>query len=87
VVYGQTFSGEDKWRLEASPSAVRMGDVKWLSPQANRQWRNTGLRGFSAGGLPDDSWDGLTEDRDVAFAEGSPAGTRPGPCPARRATG
>lgn len=70
VVYGQTFWGEDKCRLEASPSAVRKADVKWLSPQAYRQWRNTGLRGFTAGGLPDDSWEGLNEDRDVAFADG-----------------
>ena len=70
MVYGQTFWGEDKCRLEASPSAVRRADVKWLSPQAYRQWLNVGLRGFTTGGLPDDSWEGVTEDRDVAFADG-----------------
>jgi integrase family protein with SAM-like domain len=66
VVYGQTFWGEDKCRLEASPPAVRKADVKWLSPQAYRQWRNTRLRGFTAGGLPDDSWEGSATGRWLA---------------------
>ena len=57
------------------PGGVAVGcprtDVKWLSPHAYRQWLNAGLRGFTAGGLPDDSWEGVNEDRDVvAFADG-----------------
>ncbi|WP_237112854.1 site-specific integrase [Mycobacteroides abscessus] len=57
-------------RLEASPSGVRRADVKWLTPDAFRLWRDVGLRGFSAEQLPIDSWRGTHEDRNVAFAEG-----------------
>lgn len=56
--------------LEGTPSAIRRTDVKWLTPEAFRLWRNIGLRGFTAEGLPAESWSGRTEDRDVAFAEG-----------------
>ncbi|WP_237088142.1 site-specific integrase [Nocardia seriolae] len=56
--------------LEGTPAAVRRADVKWLTPEAFRLWRNIGLRGFTAAGLPAPSWAGRTEDRDVAFIEG-----------------
>lgn len=55
---------------EARPSGLRRADVKWLSPAAFRLWRDIGLRGFTAEGLPSESWSGTVEDRDVAFAEG-----------------
>ena len=56
--------------LEATPGGIRRSDVKWLTPQAFRQWRNLGLCGFTTAGLPDPRWRGRTEDRDVAFVEG-----------------
>jgi integrase len=69
-VIGESFTGEEVTKLEATPSGVRRADVKWLTPEAFRTWRNLGLRGFTAEGLPAPSWRGRTEDRDVAFAEG-----------------
>ncbi len=56
--------------LESTPSGLRRSDVKWLTPQAFRLWRNLGLRGFAMDGLPRQDWRGVTEDRDVAFVEG-----------------
>ncbi len=62
--------GGGKVVLESTPSGMRRGDVKWLTPQAFRLWRNLGLRGFTMEGVPRQDWRGVTEDRDVAFAEG-----------------
>uniref|UniRef100_UPI003F58C7A1 site-specific integrase n=1 Tax=Mycolicibacterium obuense TaxID=1807 RepID=UPI003F58C7A1 len=56
--------------LESTPAGMRRADVKWLTPQAFRLWRNLGLRGFTSEGVPRQQWRGLTEDRDVAFVEG-----------------
>ena len=56
--------------LESTPAGMRRSDVKWLTPQAFRLWRNLGLRGFTVEGLPRHDWRGVTEDRDVAFVEG-----------------
>jgi site-specific recombinase XerD len=56
--------------LESTPAGMRRADVKWLTPQAFRLWRNLGLRGFTMEGVPRQQWRGLTEDRDVAFVEG-----------------
>jgi hypothetical protein len=69
-VVGETFFGNGKEVLEASPSGVRRADVKWLTPEAFRRWRNLGLRGFTRAGLPCSDWKGPNEDRDVAFADG-----------------
>jgi len=69
-VIGDTFFGADVIKLEATPSGIRRADVKWLTPEAFRLWRNLGLRGFAAEGVPAPGWQGRTEDRDVAFAEG-----------------
>ncbi|MBA0045098.1 site-specific integrase [Mycobacteroides sp. LB1] len=55
---------------EARPTGVRRADVKWLTPAAFRLWRDVGLRGFTADGVPCESWSGTVEDRDVAFVEG-----------------
>jgi integrase len=62
--------GPDRIVVEGTPAGVRRADVKWLTPQAFRLWRNLGLRGFTTAGLPDERWRGRTEDRDVAFVEG-----------------
>lgn len=62
--------GASRGVLEGSPSAIRRSDVKWLTPEAFRLWRNVGLRGFTFDGMPAESWSGRTEDRDVAFAAG-----------------
>lgn len=56
--------------LESTPAGMRRVDVKWLTPQAFRLWRNLGLRGFTFEGVPRREWRGRTEDRDVAFVEG-----------------
>jgi integrase len=69
-VTGESFSRPARTVVEGTPSAIRRADVKWLTPEAFRLWRNLGLRGFTAAGLPADDWRGRTEDRDVAFAEG-----------------
>lgn len=69
-VIGEGFFGDEVTKLEATPSGIRRADVKWLTPKAFREWRNLGLRGFTAEGLPAPTWWGRTEDRDVAFAEG-----------------
>lgn len=60
----------DQPLLEASPSGVRRADVKWLTPDAFRLWRDVGLRGFTAEDVPAESWQGLNEDRNAAFADG-----------------
>jgi integrase len=69
-VVGESFFRGERTAVEGTPSAIRRADVKWLTPEAFRLWRNLGLRGFTADGLPAEDWRGRTEDRDVAFAEG-----------------
>ncbi len=69
-VIGRTLLGDEVTELEAGPSGVRRADVKWLTPEAFRLWRNLGLRGFTAEGVPASAWQGHAEDRDVAFVEG-----------------
>lgn len=64
----ETFWSEKKEKLEATPSRISKADVKWLRPDSYRQWRNVGLGSFTRDGLPLDSWKGMAEDRDVAFA-------------------
>ena len=49
---GESFSRPERTVLEGTPSAIRRADVKWLTPEAFRLWRNVGLRGFTAAGLP-----------------------------------
>lgn len=67
---GASFFAAQKTVVEGTPAAVRRSDVKWLTPEAFRLWRNIGLRGFTGDGMPGARWQGLTEDRDVAFVEG-----------------
>jgi hypothetical protein len=72
-VIGETFFGVERAALESTPSGTRRANVKWLTPEAFRLWRNLGLRGFTAEGLPAEDWKGRTEDRDVASL---PTGSR-----------
>jgi integrase len=66
--------GTTKWdepeRMELSPSGIRSSDVKWLTPDAYRLWRDIGLAGFTREGVQAERWVGGNEDRDVAFADG-----------------
>lgn len=51
------------------PSGIRRADVKWLTPDAYRLWRDIGLAGFTAEGVPGGGWVGANEDRDLAYAD------------------
>lgn len=48
---------------------VRSSNVKWLTPRAFRQWRDVGLRGFTADGRRDEQWRGRNDDRNAAYAD------------------
>jgi len=48
---------------------VRSSNVKWLTPRAYRLWRDVGLRGYTAEGRRDASWQGRHDDRNAAFAD------------------
>jgi len=51
------------------PTDVRASNVKWVTPRTYRLWRDVGLRGYDAGGLPDSSWRGRNDGRNAAFAD------------------
>ena len=51
------------------PKNVRSWDVKWLIPDIYRDWRRVGLGGYTAEGLPDPSWRGRNDARNLAFAD------------------
>lgn len=48
---------------------VQSSRVNWLTPAAYRQWSRVGLGGYTVEGLPDPSWRGRNDGRNVAFAE------------------
>lgn len=54
---------------ELAPSNARSSNVKWLTGKAYRMWRDVGLRGYDAAGLPDCRWRGRNEGRDAAFTD------------------
>ncbi|WP_063271559.1 site-specific integrase [Amycolatopsis keratiniphila] len=54
---------------ELAPTDTRSYNVKWLTPRAYRVWRDVGLRGYTADGLPDETWRGRNDGRDAAFAD------------------
>jgi hypothetical protein len=54
---------------ELAPTDTRSYNVKWLTPRAYRLWRDVGLRGYTADGLPDETWRGRNDGRDAAFAD------------------
>jgi site-specific recombinase XerD len=43
--------------------------VQWLAPAEYRQWRDTGLRGYRADGLPDERFRGPWASRNALFAD------------------
>ncbi|QYF74754.1 tyrosine-type recombinase/integrase [Cryobacterium sp. PAMC25264] len=55
--------------LEAAPRDVRSANVKWLTPDAFVQWRDVGLRGYTAEGLRAHDWRGRNDDRNSLFAD------------------
>jgi site-specific recombinase XerD len=44
-------------------------EVQWLTPAQYRQWRDTGLRGYRPGGLPDEGFRGRWASRNALFAD------------------
>src|SRR6266851_219602 len=44
-------------------------EVQWLTPAEYRQWRDTGLRGYRADGLPDAGFRGRWASRNALFAD------------------
>lgn len=51
------------------PRDVRASNVKWLTPRTFRLWRDIGLRGYDAKGLPERGWRGRNDGRNAAFAD------------------
>jgi site-specific recombinase XerD len=51
------------------PKDVRASNVKWLTPRTYRLWRDIGLRGYTAAGLPQAGWRGRNDGRNAAFAD------------------
>ncbi|TWP32697.1 site-specific integrase [Leekyejoonella antrihumi] len=51
------------------PKDVRASNVKWLTPRTYRLWRDVGLRGYTAAGLPQQGWRGRNDGRNSAFAD------------------
>lgn len=51
------------------PKDVRASNVKWLTPRTFRLWRDIGLRGYTAAGLPQAGWRGRNDGRNAAFAD------------------
>ncbi|WP_239312519.1 site-specific integrase [Frankia sp. Cj3] len=55
--------------LDNAPKDVRTSNVRWVTPRTYRLWRDIGLRGYTAAGVPDPSWRGRNDGRNVAFAD------------------
>ncbi len=51
------------------PKDVRASNVKWVTPRTYRLWRNIGLCGYTARGLPEQGWRGSNDGRNTAFAD------------------
>ncbi len=51
------------------PRDVRASNVKWVTPRTYRLWREIGLCGYTAQGLPEDGWRGRLDGRNTAFAD------------------
>lgn len=51
------------------PKNARNNRVKWLTPEAFRQWKIVGLSGYDLEGLQQPSWRGRNEDRNIGFAD------------------
>ncbi|MFG2945812.1 tyrosine-type recombinase/integrase [Streptomyces adustus] len=48
---------------------ARATNVKWLTPRAYRQWRDIGLRGYTADGRRDPLFRGRNDDRNAAYSD------------------
>lgn len=48
---------------------ARSSNVKWLTPQAYRLWRDVGLRGYTADGRRDPAFRGRNDDRNAAYSD------------------
>src|SRR5699024_355795 len=48
---------------------ARREQIQWLPARSYRQWRDVGLRGYDAQGLPDPSFRGRWADRNALFAD------------------
>jgi site-specific recombinase XerD len=55
--------------MDNRPTDVRAANVKWVTPRTYRLWRDVGLRGYGADGLPDPGWRGRNDGRNAAFAD------------------
>ena len=62
------FGGGRLTPAESSHQGSRR-DVRWLPPQTYRRWRDVGVRGFGADGLPDASFRGRYASRNATFAD------------------
>ena len=51
------------------PKNARNNRVKWLTPEAYRQWKHVGLSGYNLEGRQRHNWRGRNEDRNICFAD------------------
>lgn len=61
--------GDIVLRSQIQPANVRSVKVKWLTPRAYRRWRDVGLGGYGSDGLPDTSWRGRNDGRNLAMSD------------------
>ncbi|WP_375424188.1 tyrosine-type recombinase/integrase [uncultured Friedmanniella sp.] len=64
-----TRDGQMVQTLDAAAHDVVTADVKWLTPRAWSRWRDVGLLGLDASGLPDGTFRGRNGDRNAAYAD------------------
>ena len=65
----QGHSGASELTAAALARDTRRDLVEWLTPAQYRSWRDTGLRGYDAGGLPDRRFRGRWATRNALFAD------------------
>jgi integrase len=65
-----TYDGVAREVADVRPDYVRAADVKWLTPDAYRRWRDVGLLGLLPDGSERARWRPRCEERDLAFVEG-----------------
>jgi site-specific recombinase XerD len=65
----QGYSGSGELTAAAQARDARRDLVEWLTPAQYRSWRDTGLRGYDAGGLPDRRFRGRWAARNALFAD------------------
>lgn len=65
---GRRRLADGKTPAEASNQGSK-NDLDWLPPDLYRQWRDVGLRGFTAAGLPDPSFRGRYAARNATYTD------------------